>query len=127
MGKKLNLKIDDKIYLLGFESLKHVIRGIFDTDGCFYIDRGHKSLYPCISIHMKSPILIKQIGDILLKEGFSISYSDHNYLIKLSGKKQLRMWMEKIGSSNKRNINKIDNYYKISAFVGSNPTPRIIP
>src|SRR3989338_9166943 len=51
IGNKINLRIHEKIYSQGFDKLKHVIRGIFDTDGSFYFDKtpaGHP--YPCISI-----------------------------------------------------------------------------
>src|SRR3989344_3032881 len=39
IGKKINLKLDDKICCLDYDKVKNVIRGIFDTDGSFYLDK----------------------------------------------------------------------------------------
>ncbi len=112
LGKKVDLEINKKILDLGFNSLRHVIRGIFDTDGCFYLDKtpaGHP--YPCISIEMKSPKLIKQINDVLKKEGFRVIYKENNKegksRITLKGNRQLTKWMNEISSSNPKHLNKI--------------------
>lgn len=114
IGKKgEGLKIDKKIIELGFESIKHTIRGIFDTDGSFYLDKtpaGHP--YPCISIQMKAPILIKQLYDLLLEQGFAVIHQTskdgkRGHKITLKGKKQLNRWMREIGSSNPKHLDKI--------------------
>lgn len=119
IGKKINLQMNNKLYTLGFDYVKYIIRGVFDTDGCFYLDKNRKkiSVYPCISIHMKSPILIKQIGDILSERGFKFSYSDKGSLICLKGKKQLGIWMKEIGSSNSRNLDKINKFLMHNGLV----------
>lgn len=118
IGKKgEQLQIDKKIICLGFDKLKHTIRGIFDTDGSFYLDKtpaGH--LYPCISIQMKAPILINQLYNILKEEGFKLSYKElqnnkkGQSKITLKGRKQLNQWMKYIGSSNLKHLNKINNF-----------------
>ncbi len=117
IGKKIDLEINEKILDLGFDSLRHVIRGIFDTDGCFYLDKtpaGHP--YPCISIEMKAPILIKQLYDMLINQGFKVTYKEFNKhkegqsKITLKGSKQLNKWMNKIGSSNPKHLNKINAF-----------------
>lgn len=110
IGEKLNLKIHNKIYGAGFDRVRHVIRGVLDTDGCVYIDKTPAGKpYPCISIKMKAPILIKQIAEMLLKQGFKVSYIHNEKFqqIRLKGSKQLDKWMREIGSNNPRNLNKI--------------------
>jgi hypothetical protein len=112
IGKKIGLKISKKIYGLGYKKLKHVIRGIFDTDGCFYLDKTPaKKLYPCISIKMKSPTLIEQIKNILIEQGFRVIYKENcdggQSKITLKGNKQISKWMKEIGSKNKRHLNKM--------------------
>ena len=110
IGQKLNLEISEQIYNLGYEKMRYVIRGIFDTDGCVYFDKTPVGKpYPCISIKMKAPILIQQLSDMLLREGFKIRREEWKSVeqIKLKGKKQLTKWMKEIGSSNSRNLNKI--------------------
>lgn len=109
VGKKINLKINNKLAGLDFKKTKHIIRGIFDTDGSFYYDKTPVgNPYPCISIQMKAPILIKQINDILLGVGFKVTYRKKKNMITLKGNKQLNKWMKEIGSSNPKHINKIN-------------------
>lgn len=109
IGKKVNLQINKKIISLGFDKVKNVIRGIFDTDGSFYLDKTPVGRpYPCISIQMKSPILIKQLYDFLIKEGFRVVYRRDKNMITLKGSRQLKKWMKKIGSSNPKHLDKIN-------------------
>lgn len=111
IGKKLNLRMHENIYSQGYEKTRNVIRGIFDTDGSFYFDKTPSNRpYPCISIKMKAPILMGQIRDILLGQGFRLTYRDYENgqaQIKLKGSKQLSKWMREIGSSNPKHLNKI--------------------
>ena len=70
IGKKIDLVIHRRVYDQGFDKIKHIIRGIFDTDGSFYFDKTPSgNPYPCISIKMKAPRLMVQIEQILLKKG----------------------------------------------------------
>tara|TARA_Y100000034_G_C6835377_1_gene377442 strand:+ start:197 stop:1183 length:987 start_codon:yes stop_codon:yes gene_type:complete len=109
LGRKIELKINKNIYNLGYNKIKNVIRGIFDTDGSFYLDKTPSgNPYPCISIQMKSPILIKQLNDILLEQGFKVIYRKNKDMITLKGRKQINKWMKEIGSSNQRHLNKIN-------------------
>lgn len=104
VGKKRDLSLPPQISSGGYNSVKHVIRGMFDTDGSFYLDKtpaGHP--YPCICITMKQPTLINQIRLILLQQGFKVQNRKDRYPIceiKIKGSKQLKKWMEEIGSSN---------------------------
>ena len=114
IGKKFDLRIPDEIYNLGFSSTKYIIRGILDTDGSFYFDKDPAGRpYPTISIEMKESSLINQLYNLLIKEGFKVSYriGKNNKLgtdrITLKGKIQLQKWMNSIGSSNLRHLRKI--------------------
>ena len=110
IGKKgRGLKINHKILSLKFNKLRYVIRGIFDTDGSFYLDKTPaNNYYPCISIQMKAPILIKQLKDILVEQGFKVLYREKKDMITLKGKIQLKKWMNEIGSSNSKHLDKIN-------------------
>lgn len=110
IGPKIDLEINPKIYDTGFSHMKYVIRGILDTDGCFYFDKTPKGdPYPCIGICMKAPKLIKQVYDLLIEQGYKVQHnksrSPSEQLI-LKGRKQINKWMKEIGSSNKRNLDK---------------------
>ncbi len=121
IGKKIDLQIHKKIIKLGFNGLRHVIRGIFDTDGSFYLDKTPVgNPYPCISIQMKSPVLIGQLYAILLEKGFKIIYKKNKQgkdKITLKGNKQLIKWMSEIGSSNPKHFNKINSFMNEQAPV----------
>jgi hypothetical protein len=117
IGKKRNLEIHSSIYKQGYDKVKYTIRGIFDTDGSFYLEKSKLNSLPRISIHMEAPVLIKQIGDILLKRGFKLSYSNNGTQLKLSGKIQLDKWMNEIGSSNPKHLNKITKFLQNEKMV----------
>lgn len=111
IGMKVDLEINRKIYSLGYEKMRHVIRGIFDTDGSFYFDKAPNGKpYPCICITMKAPRLIKQVYDMLIRQGFKARHDKHRQPIEqivLKGRIQLKKWMSEIGSNNQRHLRKI--------------------
>ena len=104
IGKKKNLKLNKQILDLGYNKIKHIIRGMFDTDGSFYFDKTPVGRpYPCLDITMKQPILMEQIYNQLISQGFKAYHNKSNIRadkITLKGSKQLKKWMLEIGSSN---------------------------
>ena len=82
IGLKSDLKIADGI-AADWEKLKPVIRGIFDTDGCFYLDKTPVGRpYPCLSITMKAPVLLGQIKEQLVNHGFKCCITGIKLLLK---------------------------------------------
>tara|TARA_Y100000310_G_scaffold158082_1_gene157510 strand:+ start:236 stop:1240 length:1005 start_codon:yes stop_codon:yes gene_type:complete len=115
LGKKKDLRINEKIMKKGFSRLRHVIRGIFDTDGTFYLQkRKFKNSSPCLAIHMNSPFLINQIKETLISNGFKAHCSDNGKMVRLAGYIQLNKWMKEIGSSNPKHLNKIKNFVPVA-------------
>ena len=111
IGLKKNLEIKEEIFNKGYDKVKYIIRGIFDTDGCFYLDKTPANKpYPCISITMKEPILMNQIYSILINKGFKVYHYKSEKIEKLilKGSKQLRKWMLEIGSSNPSKKNRME-------------------
>ncbi|MFH1307506.1 MAG: hypothetical protein ABIH72_01500 [archaeon] len=116
VGKKFNLKINKKIPK-EWDRIKYVIRGIFDTDGCLYFDKTPVGRpYPCLSIQMKAPVLIKQLYYLLTNNNFKVTYKicknskEGQSRITLKGSKQLNKWMNEIGSSNSKHFLKYKNW-----------------
>ena len=108
IGQKNNLQIEQNI-AKNWGKMKPVMKGIFDTDGCFYLDKTpDKKPYPCISITMHSPILLKQMLMQLLAHNFK-AYIIKNKLI-LKGSIQINKWMTEIGSSNQRHFIKYQKW-----------------
>lgn len=116
IGKKIGLRIYENF--LDWDKAKYILRGLFDTDGCFYLDKTPaRRPYPCIFISMKSPFLIKQLYDILIDRGFKVTYrirKDGMHKIVLEGSIQLSKWIEEIGSSNPKHFNKINKFLLMS-------------
>lgn len=106
IGLKSDLKIADGI-AADWEKLKPVIRGIFDTDGCFYLDKTPVGRpYPCLSITMKAPVLLGQIKEQLVNHGFKCCITGIKLLLK--GSIQINKWMVEIGSNNPKHKKKYE-------------------
>lgn len=111
-GKKVYTVSIPEIILKNESLIYPTIRGIFDTDGGFYLDKrkGYKKPYPRIALQTVSKNLYSQLVLILSKE-FKI-YHRYNpkreiYLIELYGHQNIKKWMSLIGFSNKRHLDKI--------------------
>jgi hypothetical protein len=104
------------------------IRGVFDTDGCISFKRKYKIVpyYPVISLSSRSSVFIKSISSVLKDLGFKVSElydyrlndirANNGFTvisrIDLNGQKNLRLWMEKIGFSSPKHLDKIRKNWK---------------
>ena len=95
--------------------MKHLLRGLFDTDGSLILWKTNNRLYPRIYFSNTSKELVKQIKDFLIKEKFKVTYWEtkskkekwnHVYKITLNGDSMLLKWIKEIGFSNPKNIKK---------------------
>lgn len=111
IGKKKNLVISNK-FDKSWDKMKLIIKGIFDTDGSLYFDKTPAMKpYPIISIHMKAPVLLRQIHKHLLSKDFKVRLKDNDELI-LKGSEQVNKWMKEIGSDNPKHLLKYNNWSK---------------
>ena len=115
-GKKGEINIPEEIQNNSYLLLV-CIRGIFDTDGCVALQRDRKYTYPFISISTTSKTLSQTVKENLIKIGFKpyicidqirIRRKMIRYAIRIKGKEQLRLWNDKIGSKNPRNLVKLE-------------------
>ena len=112
-GKKGDITIKKEV-LEDFNKLKHVLRGLFDTDGCLYFTKNNSKIryYPIIEISSHSFPLILQLENALQKAGFVVKISHYKDSVKLHGKQNLLKWMELIGTSNPDKASKFDFWEK---------------
>lgn len=93
------------------------LKGIFDTDGCIYLEKKASGLYPRIEISSTSKPLISQISAIL--EAIKIDSScwiprkqcgNWKPLFRIStrGTKNVNRWFESIGSNNPKHARKFE-------------------
>ena len=101
-GKKVGMTINQE--LLKKESIKYVLRGLFDTDGSIYFTKNNwkreERTYPIIELSSHNNNLLNQLLKILRERKFNPILSHYKDSIKLHGKKQVTKWMDEIGSSN---------------------------
>ena len=110
--KCYTVKLPDEILIAGDEYIFRTIRGIFDTDGCVFLDKRpiYAKPYPRISFTTVSKSLYLQLSEVL-GEYFSLYTSERKnrraFVIEIYGEAQVKKWMELIGFSNPRHLRKI--------------------
>jgi len=92
------------------------IRGVFDTDGSFFISDKKGALgYPTIEITNENIELLVQIKDILREEGFRVTFRKSNkntFKTAIHGKRMLELWLQRIGSSHPRKLANMESIIK---------------
>jgi len=81
-----------------------VLRGLFDTDGSVTIFNNNGTIYPRIEIRICPSPAQNQVIKILDENNFKYKVQNlerGKIKIRISGKKELKNWFDKVGSSNK--------------------------
>ena len=110
--KTYTVVIPDRIISAGEEYIRKTIRGIFDTDGCIFLDKRkiYKKPYSRIVLQTVSKPLYDQLKEILSRK-FSIRHGKNAnrniYYIEVYGFDNLKKWMSEIGFSNERHLNRL--------------------
>jgi intein/homing endonuclease len=107
-GKKVyTTLIPDYVLKQSIELINSCIRGIFDTDGTFYL----KGNYPCIELNLSNKVLPKQIHKILREQGVTSKLYNNSKRLVIQGKERVTNFYELIGFRNDRHLNKIKKYF----------------
>lgn len=101
-------------FFLNWKFSKHIIRGIFEADGCIYFSKGKRNYpyYPRLEIKTSSKILAEQINYILSTNGFSSNLRFYKqktnpiFVVYLSGKNNIDLWAKTIGFGSLKNRSK---------------------
>lgn len=119
LGKKFSVEIPS-IFLSSDKLKIAVIRGIFDTDGCVYLEKKNKKLYPRIEITTISSELAEQMQRILIELSLRttcyswLSNKDFNrqraYKINIRGDDMFDKFMNTIKPANPKHIKKYKLY-----------------
>ena len=113
-NKAKRIFIPDLLVEGGWDYLKHILRGIIDTDGSvFTSDKPGSPDYPSIEITTISKKLALQLFRILKGRRFRVTirnykpkHGERTFKIGLNGYKMLEKWEREIGFSNYKNISK---------------------
>lgn len=119
VGKKRDINIPQ--VLLQNDLWPHVVRGIFDTDGCLVFSRQHRGIayYPRVEITNSSLKLIEQLQNLLLPVGFPCSRGwagGRSWKLEIAGSKNVEKWFQVIGSNNPRNIQRYLIWLKLGYY-----------
>lgn len=116
LGRKLELQIPST-FLAKKEYIVSCIRGIFDTDGCIYLEKKNGKLYPRIEIFTISNILAQQLSDALIALDFRttkylsqkpgrVSNKLPGYKISVRGVNMLHKFVDIISPKNPKHLAK---------------------
>ncbi len=116
-SKTKTIIIPAKIFEKNKQCINATIRGIFDTDGCFFLDKRkrYKRPYPRISLEITSNALFEQLKKYLANDFTLYTKSrkregrSQSYILEIYGHTQLIKWIEEIGFSNHRHKDKVES------------------
>ncbi|MBR9699444.1 hypothetical protein GOV09_03245 [Candidatus Woesearchaeota archaeon] len=114
LGKKTDIRIpkviDSKKLFFAF------MRGLFDTDGCLYLEKRNYVYYPRVEIRMASESLRNHIITLSQKYGLPIKHfrfkrKEKNWedicTLRLNGLPSLKIWNNLIGTNNPKHQRKM--------------------
>ncbi len=127
IGVKSNLFIPPEIFNDNKLAIS-CLRGIFDTDGSVY-NRYSKQyanhpkyyMYKVVQIKMKEPFLIKQIGEILNRNGITttkIGENNNAHVIRVTSQKSVEKFFSIVRPSNKYHVERYLNKSLVPEIVG---------
>ncbi len=115
LGPKISVKIPD-IFLNDKRLKISVLRGIFDTDGCVYLEKKNKKLYPKMEIQTISLPLALQLREIFNSLGLRATlYTNKNlnhpnkkicYAVTIRGVEMLHRFFDVIEPKNQKHLDK---------------------
>ena len=88
------------------------VRGIYDTDGCFFVDKRkiYSKPYPRTTLQLANPTLIHQVFEILVKAHLKPTITKNGCMIQVNGERNVRDFLRVIGFTNSRHINRIKRW-----------------
>jgi len=125
-GRKEEISIPNWI-LKNEQFFKRFVKGVFDTDGCLCLKNKEGKKYPVVSISSKSKTLLIPVKEFLRSYNISSyldKYSSKNekryyqkewevYKLQINGKKNISLFFKVIGSENKRNLAKYEEFLSL--------------
>lgn len=112
MGNKITHQVDIPEWIKKNKTYsRECIRGLFDTDGCFfihnYIVKGKRYSYLKIAFTSASIPLILSVQEILINFGFNVRMSKNHKDIRIEDIKYVEKYIKEIGSHNDKHLQKI--------------------
>ena len=111
LGKKIDLKIHEN-FTDNWNLMKHIIRGLFDTDGSIYFDSDprYRTPYPVVEICTIFGGLRDQLLVELNSQGFRVI--KHKDGIRIKGRDQVNRWFDELKPKNEKHLLRYKNWQK---------------
>lgn len=114
VGNKTQMKALPKVIVeCGDESIRHLIAGLFDTDGCFKVTRQAGKPYPKITIANKSEIL-SEVKSLLIRFGIGCNLCKDRQTgvnkLDINGKKNVDLFFKLIPARNIKHLKRYKNW-----------------
>ena len=115
LGKKTNIKMPTTIKTK--KLFFPFMRGLFDTDGCLYIENKRGKPYPRVEIGTTSKPLCSLVVNLLEKYGMHVFYYEYKrkelnwnnlYTIATTGFSNVNKWFKEIKPKNPKHIKKFN-------------------
>ena len=115
LGNKVKKQVDIPEWVKENESfLKACIRGLIDTDGCFYTNsyfvNNKEYSYFKIAFTSASNPLINSVYIALIKFGFMARISKNHKDVRIEGTQYVNKYIDEIGSHNEKHLVKIEKW-----------------
>jgi len=110
-----------KVFLKNKYFIAPMLKGIFDTDGCLYLEKKNKKLYPRVEFKTVSDTLSTQIKNCLENLGlratrYCLLRKEKNwndiYTIAIRGERMLVKFFDIIKPANPKHIKKFNLYFQ---------------
>lgn len=115
MGSKVKHQVDVPSWVKkSKEFTKLCLRGLFDTDGCFYIDKHHykdKVYYNCAMNFTNRSIPILLFFRRKLEQLKFHPTRNKKFIISLRREKEIISYFQRIGTSNPKHLNKFKQFF----------------
>ena len=124
MGNKVMHQIDIPTWIKNNKVFsRECIRGLFDTDGCFflhrYISKGKKYSYLKIAFTSASLPLLSSVAETLINFGFNVRISKNHKDVQIEDSKYVLKFINEIGSHNFKHLEKIKKWKVAGAVNGT--------
>lgn len=115
-GNKIRQQIDIPPWIFSKpEYMRYCLRGLMDTDGCFYVDhhqiRGKEYLHSALAFTSYSPPLYNSVTQMFKILGYHpTGKGEQRHNIFLRREKEILRYFQDIGSSNPKHLSRFANF-----------------
>ncbi len=122
LGNKVKQQIDVPIWIKeNKEFSKECLRGLIDTDGCFYTNtyfsNGKKYKYLKIAFTSASKPLISSVLNTLNEFGYKARITKDKKDVRIENSEHVLKYIQEIGTNNDKHLQKINDWKKYKSML----------